>query len=78
MRADPATERPYRASQANLVCMLKKRYDSGVQIVAGTDARSGYAFDRELEIYSETGIPVLRIATIEAAKVVHRIMTSVR
>jgi len=55
--------------------MLKKLYDNGVQIVAGTDARSGYAFDRELEIYNEAGIPaseVLRIATIEAAKVMHK------
>jgi len=50
-------------------------YDSGVQIVAGTDATSGYAFHRELEIYSEAGIPtseILRIATIEAATVMHR------
>jgi imidazolonepropionase-like amidohydrolase len=46
-----------------------------VQIVAGTDAGSGYAFHRELEIYNEAGIPapeVLRIATIEAAKVMHK------
>ncbi len=57
-----------------MVRMLKKLYDSGVQIVAGTDAGSGYAFDRELEIYSEAGIPapqVLRMATLEAARVMH-------
>ncbi len=72
---DPSTDKQYRASYANMVRMLKKLYDNGVQIVAGTDARSGYAFDRELEIYNEAGIPaseVLRIATIEAAKVMHK------
>jgi imidazolonepropionase-like amidohydrolase len=72
---DPSTDKQYRASYANMVRMLKKLYDNGVQIVAGTDARSGYAFDRELEIYDEAGIPaseVLRIATIEAAKVMHK------
>ena len=72
---DPSTDRQYRASYANMVHMLKKLYDCGVPIVAGTDAVSGYAFDRELEIYNEAGIPaseVLRIATIEAAKVMHK------
>ena len=72
---DPSTDKQYRASYANMVRMLKKLYDNGVQIVAGTDTRSGYAFDRELEIYNEAGIPaseVLRIATIEAAKVMHK------
>ena len=52
--------------------MVKKLYDSGVQLVAGTDQGSGYAFHRELEIYNDAGIPapeVLRMATLEAAKV---------
>jgi imidazolonepropionase-like amidohydrolase len=73
--SDPETDRQYRASYAKMVSMLKKLYDSGVEIVAGTDAGSGYAFHRELEIYNEAGIPaaeVLRIATIEAARVMHR------
>jgi imidazolonepropionase-like amidohydrolase len=54
--------------------MVKKLYDSGVQLVAGTDQGSGYALHRELEIYSEAGIPapeVLRMATLEAAQVMH-------
>jgi imidazolonepropionase-like amidohydrolase len=73
--SDPQTDKLYRASYANMVRMLKLLYDSGVQIVAGTDAGSGYAFHRELEIYNESGIPaseVLRIATIEAATVMHK------
>jgi imidazolonepropionase-like amidohydrolase len=71
----PQTDKQYRASYATMVRMVKRLYDSGVQIVAGTDAGSGYAFHRELEIYNEAGIPaseVLRIATIEAATVMHK------
>ncbi len=73
--ADAATDKQYRASYANMVRMVKKLYDNGIQIVAGTDAGSGYAFDRELEIYNQAGIPateVLRIATIEAATVMQK------
>lgn len=72
--ADSATDLQYRASYANMVRMVKKLHDSGIQIVAGTDMGSGYALDRELEIYNKAGIPateVLRIATLEAAKVMH-------
>jgi len=55
--------------------MLKKLYDSGIQIVAGTDQGSGYAFDRELEIYVESGLPapqILSMATYQAAKLMKR------
>ncbi|MBV9158941.1 MAG: amidohydrolase family protein [Acidobacteriaceae bacterium] len=72
---DPVIDRQYRACYANMVRMVKKLHDSGVQIVAGTDMGSGYALDRELEIYSEAGISpaeVLRIATLEAAKVMYK------
>ena len=72
---DAATDKAYRAAYANMLRMLKKLYDNKIQIVAGTDAGSGYAFDRELEIYCEAGIPApmtLRIATLEAAKVMHK------
>ena len=72
---DAVTDKQYRASYANMVRMLKKLYDSGIQTVAGTDAGKGYAFDRELGIYNEAGIPaseVLRMATIEAATVMRK------
>jgi imidazolonepropionase-like amidohydrolase len=72
--SDPATDKKYRAAYANMVRMVKKLYDNGIQIVAGTDNSNGYALDRELEIYTEAGISapeVLRIATIEAAQVMH-------
>ena len=48
---------------------------AGVPIVAGTDAFLGFAYQRELELYEEAGIPaprVLQIATIGAARVMKR------
>jgi imidazolonepropionase-like amidohydrolase len=72
---DAATDQLYRASYANFVHMLKKLYDNGITVVAGTDQGSGYALHRELEIYNESGIPaaeVLRMATLTAAQVMKR------
>jgi hypothetical protein len=72
--SDPAVDKQYRACYANMMRMVKKLHDSGIQIVAGTDEGSGYALHRELEIYNQAGIPaaeVLRIATLEAAQVMH-------
>jgi hypothetical protein len=69
--SDPVVDKQYRASYANMLRMLKKLYDNGIQIVAGTDQGSGYALHRELEIYVEAGIPapeVLRMATLKAAQ----------
>ena len=54
---------------ANYLRMLKRLYDAGVPLVAGTD---GSSYNVELELYERAGIPatdVLRIATIGAAKV---------
>ncbi len=56
-------------SDANYLRMLKRLYDAGLPIVAGTD---GSSYNAELELYERAGIPpaeVLRIATIGAAKV---------
>jgi imidazolonepropionase-like amidohydrolase len=53
--------------------MVKKLYDCGVQLVAGTDAMAGFALHRELELYAQYGIPnadVLKIATIDSARIV--------
>lgn len=49
---DAETDKLYRDSWANMVRMLKKMYDGGVEIVAGTDQGNGYALHRELEIYN--------------------------
>jgi len=73
--ADAATDQLYRASYANFVHMVKKLYDNGITIVAGTDLGSGYALHRELEIYNQSGIAapeVLRMATLTAAQVMKR------
>jgi imidazolonepropionase-like amidohydrolase len=72
---DAATDQLYRASYANFVHMVKKLYESGITIVAGTDLGSGYALHRELEIYNSAGIPapeVLRMATLTAAQIMKR------
>jgi len=72
---DAATDRLYRGSYANFLRMVKKLYDNGITIVAGTDLGKGYSLHRELEIYNQAGIPapeVLRMATLTAAQVMKR------
>jgi hypothetical protein len=56
-------------ADANYLRMLKRMFDAGLPIVAGTD---GSSYNAELELYERAGIPaneVLRIATIVAARV---------
>lgn len=70
--ADEATDKKYNASFAQWKRMVKELYDDGVTIVAGTDSLAGFAYDRELELYTQAGIPankVLQLATIGAARV---------
>jgi hypothetical protein len=65
----------YRESARALLRMTKLLYDSGITIVAGTDALPGFTLHRELELYAQAGIPtpeVLRIATLGAARVARR------
>jgi hypothetical protein len=53
--------------------MVKKLHEAGVQLVAGTDALAGFTLHSELELYVKYGISsadVLRIATIDAARIV--------
>ena len=72
---DAATDQLYRASFGNFVRMVKKLYDNGITVVAGTDLGKGYSLHRELEIYNAAGIPapeVLRLATLTAAQVMKR------
>lgn len=52
--------------------MVKKLYDAGIQLVAGSDDMPAFTVHKELELYSQYGIPnaaVLRIATIDSARV---------
>lgn len=65
----------YRASYRKMLDLVAELHRSGVTIVAGTDALPGFALHRELELYSQAGIPnaeVLRIATLGAARVLNR------
>lgn len=65
----------YRASFTRMLEMTKLLFDSGVPLVAGTDAMPGFDLHRELELYEKAGIPpadVLAIATIGAARVMKR------
>jgi imidazolonepropionase-like amidohydrolase len=51
---------------------LKRLYDSGIPLVAGTDGVEGLMLHRELELWAKAGIPsekVLQFATLGAARV---------
>lgn len=52
--------------------LIKRLYDGGVTLVAGTDNSYGTTYHREIELYEQAGIPapqVLQIATIGSARV---------
>lgn len=62
----------YKNSFAAMLDMLKRLYDSGIPLVAGTDGVEGLMLHRELELWARAGIPagkVLQIATLGAARV---------
>jgi hypothetical protein len=70
---DEAMDERYQKSAQALLAMTKLLFDRGVPILAGTDYFTGFTVLRELELYAMAGIPtidVLRIATLNAAKVV--------
>ncbi len=65
----------YRDAFTQMLKMTKALYDSGVPIVAGTDALAGFALHRELELYEQAGIPapkVLQLATLGAARIMKK------
>ncbi len=69
----------YRESWNKCVSFVKRLWDRKITIVAGTDSFPGFSLHRELELYSESGIPnanVLAIATLGAARVMKRDGTS--
>ena len=58
-----------RANNLAYLRLIKRLYDAGITLVAGTD---GSSYNAELEAYEMAGIPaaaVLRIATLDAARV---------
>ncbi|MDY6948108.1 MAG: amidohydrolase family protein [Pseudomonadota bacterium] len=69
------SEQQYRDSADAMLRMVKLLHDSGITLLAGTDDLPGFTLHRELEMYVQAGIPapqVLRIATLNAAKVLRR------
>jgi imidazolonepropionase-like amidohydrolase len=65
-------DQKHRAAYATMLRLVKALHDAGVPLLAGTDCTAGFCLHRELELYSEAGIPnadVLRIATLGAATV---------
>ena len=69
----------FHESWKRLEQLVKRLWDRHVTIVAGTDNFPGLALHRELEIYSEAGIPnadVLALATLGAAQVMKRDKTT--
>ncbi len=61
----------YSSAADALLKMLRKLYDHGIKIVAGTDSLPGFGLHRELELYQKAGIPaaeVLKLATLGAAE----------
>lgn len=69
------SEQQYQDSADALLRMIKLLYDSGITLVAGTDALPGFTLHRELELYVQAGISApeaLRIATLNGAKVLDR------
>lgn len=73
MDIDDDNAERYAASARALQAMIRKLHEAGIPLVAGTDALAGFTLHRELELYSEAGIPnadVLRIATIGSARIV--------
>lgn len=67
-----ALEPVYRTSFIAMERLVRKLHQAGVRLVAGTDAAAGFSLHRELELYSEAGIPntdILYIATLGAARV---------
>jgi hypothetical protein len=62
----------YREAFRSLLRMVKAQYDTGIPMVAGTDAMAGFILPRELELWVEAGIPaakVLQVATLGGARV---------
>jgi imidazolonepropionase-like amidohydrolase len=75
LAVDAASDARYRAGFEKVLELVRTLHDGGIPIVAGTDGLAGFTLHRELELYVRAGIPapeVWRIATLGAARVMHR------
>jgi hypothetical protein len=65
-------ETEYRQSFETMIQMLRLLYKNGITFVPGTDDFPGFTLHRELELYTQAGMPpmeVLRSATLTSAQV---------
>lgn len=68
-------EEQFKRSYDKLLAMIRVLHESGITIVPGTDAMSGFSLHKELENYVRAGIPaneVLTMATLTSAQVVEQ------
>ncbi|MBW8846448.1 MAG: amidohydrolase family protein [Burkholderiales bacterium] len=68
---DDTKAKRWGASWKVMMDLLRRMHAAGIPLVAGTDATPGFAFQRELELYVQAGIPpaqALKIATWNGAK----------
>jgi imidazolonepropionase-like amidohydrolase len=67
----PDKDEQHKAAFRKMLELTAELHRSGVTLVSGTDQYAGFALHRELELYSQAGIPnaeVLRIATWNPVK----------
>jgi len=71
----PEADRTYRAAFQKLLDTVKLLNDSGVQLLPGTDAGTGFTVHRELELYVKAGLTpaeTLSLATLKAEEYMGR------
>jgi len=71
----PAVDQSYKAAFETLLDTLKLLHDSGVQLLPGTDAGTGFTVHRELELYVRAGLTpaeALSLGTLKAEQYMGR------
>jgi hypothetical protein len=71
----PAVDQSYKAAFQKLLDTLKRLHDSGVQLLPGTDAGTGFTVHRELELYVRAGLTpaeALSLGTLKAEQYMGR------
>ena len=67
---------PFRQSFEKLLGFVKRMYDAGVPLLAGSDDIAGFTLHRELELYVLAGLTpaqTLQVATLNGARFAYRL-----
>ncbi|WP_052216092.1 amidohydrolase family protein [Sphingomonas sp. ERG5] len=70
--APKGQEAVYHGAMPAMLALLGAMHRAGVRIMPGTDFLAGYTLHRELELYTQAGIPpaeILRLATLTPAEI---------